>query len=56
MAIQRYLATRGILIRVVFLDKETSLLRFGIIDDTDEAQIERLQQTVTDYLREKTAE
>ncbi|MCV6611746.1 MAG: pyridoxal phosphate-dependent class II aminotransferase [Amphritea sp.] len=52
MTIQRYLASRGVLIRVVILDEEISLLRFGIIDGADDAQIGRLEQIVADFIGE----
>lgn len=52
MAIQDFLAQRGVLIRMVVLDRETSLLRFGIIDGADDAQIERLEQAVADFTGE----
>jgi len=56
MKIQHYLASCGVLIRVVVLNENNSLLRFGIIDGADDAQIERLGCVVAGYLGESTGE
>ncbi|MBE9399641.1 aminotransferase class I/II-fold pyridoxal phosphate-dependent enzyme [Pontibacterium sp. N1Y112] len=54
--LQRYLATHGILVRVIVVDKHHSLLRIGILDRNDLNAMERLEQIVLNYAQHLTVQ
>ena len=55
-ALQDYFATKGILVRIIVVDKHHSLLRIGILDRNDLNAMERLEQIALNYAQHLAAQ
>ncbi|WP_372831131.1 threonine-phosphate decarboxylase [Pontibacterium sp.] len=54
--LQHYFAARGILVRVIMVNKHRSLLRIGIVNRNDINAMERLEQIVLNYAQHLTVQ
>ena len=50
VSVQRHFACQGILLRVIWLNEHSSLLRVGVLNDENEIQVARLREVIANYV------